>query len=96
MPHIGVKKGEQWRDTNNRHYKNEKLFAALNKATVLEQLNLPMEMSRLKKKCQFVVILNMLLIGRPMSDYPSYRDVLSFLSVLSSLSSTGQFRQGGE
>ena len=32
-----------------------------------------------KKKCQFVVILNMLLIDRPMTDYPSYRDVLSFL-----------------
>ena len=46
---------------------------------MLEQLNLPVEMSWSKKKCQFVVILNMLLIGRPMTDYPSYRDVLSFL-----------------
>ena len=36
-------------------------------------------MSWSKKKCQFVVILNMLLIGRPTTDYPSYRDVLSFL-----------------
>ena len=45
MPQIGVKKGEQWRDNNNKYYKNEKLFAALNKATVLENLNLPVEMS---------------------------------------------------
>ena len=79
LPQMGVKKGEYWRDKNSRHYKNEKLFAALNKASVLEQLNLPVEMNWSKKKCQFVVILNMLLIGRPMTDYPSYRDVLSFL-----------------
>ena len=79
LPQMGVKKGEYWRDKNSRHYKNEKLFAALNKATVLEQLNLPVDMNWSKKKCQFVVILNMLLIGRPMIDYPSYRDILSFL-----------------
>ena len=79
LPQLGVKKGELWRDKNSRHYKNEKLFAALNKASVLEQLNLPLEMNWSKKKCQFVVTLNMLLIGRPMIDYPSYCDVPSFL-----------------
>ncbi|KAG0553568.1 hypothetical protein KC19_12G021500 [Ceratodon purpureus] len=79
MPEQGVKCGEYWRDKNNRHYKNEKLFAALTKATVLEELNTHVEMNWSKKKCQFVVVLNMLLAGRPMTDYPSYRDVLSYL-----------------
>ena len=80
MPHIGVKKGELWRNKNIRHYKNEKLFAVVNKAIIFEKLNLPMEMSWSKNKCQLVVILNMLLIGRSMSDYPYYHDVLSFLN----------------
>ena len=51
LPQMGVKKGEYWRDKNSRHYKNEKLFAPLNKATVLEELNLPVEMNWSKKKC---------------------------------------------
>ena len=36
-------------------------------------------MNRSKKKYQFVVILKVLLIDRPKTDYPSYCDVLSFL-----------------
>ena len=79
MPQIGEKKGEFWRDQNKRHYKNEKVSAALKEDSVLEQLNLFVEMKGLKKKCQFVVILNMLLMSRSMIDYPSYCDVLSFL-----------------
>ena len=49
MLQLGVKKGEHWRDKNNRHYKNEKFFAALNKASLVEQLNLPVEMNKVKK-----------------------------------------------
>ena len=40
---------------------------------------MPVEMNWAKKKCKFVVILNMLLIGRPMIDYPYYCDVQTFL-----------------
>ena len=43
MPALGVKDGEWYRNHENQHFKNEKLFASLTKATVLEQLNMPVE-----------------------------------------------------
>jgi hypothetical protein len=57
MPSCGVKAREWFRDKENRHFKNEGLFACLTKATVLEQLNMPIEFNWTKKKAQFIVVL---------------------------------------
>jgi hypothetical protein len=41
MHAFGVMDGEWYRDNENWHFKNEKLFTSLTKATKLEQLNMP-------------------------------------------------------
>jgi hypothetical protein len=81
MHALGVKDGEWYRDHENRHFKNEKLFASLTKATVLEQLNMPVEFNWTKKKAQFIVVLFLLLNGRPMLDYHAYKELFNFLNV---------------
>jgi hypothetical protein len=81
MPSCGVKAGEWFRDKENRHLKNEGLFSCLTKATVLEQLNMPVEFNWTKKNAQFIVVLFLLLNGRPMVDFPAYKDLMNFLNV---------------
>jgi hypothetical protein len=81
MPSRGVKAGEWFRDKENGHFKNEGLFAGLTKATVLEQLKRPVELNWTKKKAQFIIVLFLLLNGRPMIDFPAYKDLFNFLNV---------------
>ena len=42
---------------------------------------MPVEFNWTKKKAQFIVVLFLLLNGRPMIDFLAYRDLFNFLSV---------------
>jgi hypothetical protein len=81
MPTLGIKDGEWYRDHENRHFKNEKLFVSLTKASILEQLIMPVEFNCTKKKAQFIGVLFLLLTGRPMLDYTAYKELFNFLNV---------------
>jgi len=82
MPKEGVMAGSLYHNKGNKHYKNEKIYASINYETVLQQLQ-NSQLNFLSKKCkQFFVVFHLLCSGRPMIDYLSHYEFLSFMGVV--------------
>jgi hypothetical protein len=81
MPKIGVLKDDFYIDKNCAHVRNEKLVAALCCDTMHKQAAEGTNVTRKKKLVQFATMLQILSVGRPISDYSSFEKLFNTLKV---------------
>lgn len=81
MPKQGVVAGEWYWDSNNKHFRNERAYAALGRETVLQKLQKAGDEPDCKKKEQFACVYWLLSNARPMKDFPSLRELLQHIGV---------------
>ena len=75
LPKKGLKKGQLYWETNNKHVKNMVLFASWKPQFVLELVNNTMVGENRRKLVQFSTLFHVLKRGRPMVEFEQQREL---------------------